>query len=396
MKKYVTQCPHCNTRFRVVPDHIRISEGLVRCGHCREVFDARPHLTEWSPPASPAPHAKSAAQVLAAPKLPKSTVTRPPVKEAVPAAPALPALPVLPDSDATDLARAPLPPDLSPDVADGATPPPPSQAEKKADGLPVVAQGAHPPPTSVAVVSAPEFDVDTAPVPLEPPLPPPETAAVVLAPPPPEQVTTAPDAAPVSALDAAPVSHAAPILDVVEAPLAPPEPEVSFVRQARRDAFWRQTWVRLLLGTLLLGLLAGLAGQLAVHERDRIAAIKPELRPWLAQLCQPLGCEIKLLKQIQAVQIDSSALTDLKNGAYRFEVTLVNTAPYPVAVPAVELAITNADGQVVASKVVLPSDWPASPEQLTPRTEHPLQTHLMFQKPEEWPMSGYRALVFYP
>lgn len=145
-----------------------------------------------------------------------------------------------------------------------------------------------------------------------------------------------------------------------------------------------------------LGLLLGFAVQLAVHERDRIVAMKPELRPWIEQLCQPIGCEIHVLKQIQVVQIDSSALIDLKNGAYRFEVTLVNTAAYPVALPAVELAITNGDGQTVASKVVLPNDWPESPVQLPPRTEQALQIHMTLDKPQEWPMSGYRALVFYP
>jgi hypothetical protein len=173
-------------------------------------------------------------------------------------------------------------------------------------------------------------------------------------------------------------------------------PEVSFMRQAKRDAFWRQTWVRLILSFLALCLAAVLLGQIAVHERDRIAAMKPELRPLLEQLCEPLACQVHLLKEIQSVQIDSSALTDLKNGAYRFEVTLVNTAAYPVALPAVELGITDTNGLVVASKVILPNDWPESPVQLSPRTEQALQIHMTLDKPQEWPMSGYRALVFYP
>lgn len=40
----ITTCPSCGTRFRVVADQLRISDGWVRCGQCQEVFDARNHL----------------------------------------------------------------------------------------------------------------------------------------------------------------------------------------------------------------------------------------------------------------------------------------------------------------------------------------------------------------
>lgn len=41
-----TRCPHCQTRFRIVLDQLRISGGWVRCGHCQQVFDARQGLDE--------------------------------------------------------------------------------------------------------------------------------------------------------------------------------------------------------------------------------------------------------------------------------------------------------------------------------------------------------------
>lgn len=44
-----TRCPACGTRFHVVPDQLRISDGWVRCGSCREVFDAR-HSLQPPPP----------------------------------------------------------------------------------------------------------------------------------------------------------------------------------------------------------------------------------------------------------------------------------------------------------------------------------------------------------
>jgi predicted Zn finger-like uncharacterized protein len=40
----MTACPACNTRFKVVPDQLRLHHGLVRCGACDHVFDANNRL----------------------------------------------------------------------------------------------------------------------------------------------------------------------------------------------------------------------------------------------------------------------------------------------------------------------------------------------------------------
>ncbi|MDP5008274.1 MAG: DUF3426 domain-containing protein [Glaciimonas sp.] len=39
-----TQCPHCQTTFRVANDQLKLRAGLVRCGSCREVFNGIEHL----------------------------------------------------------------------------------------------------------------------------------------------------------------------------------------------------------------------------------------------------------------------------------------------------------------------------------------------------------------
>ena len=46
----VTQCPHCNAKFRVRPDQVKLHAGLVRCGACRGIFDAVEHLIEGTLP----------------------------------------------------------------------------------------------------------------------------------------------------------------------------------------------------------------------------------------------------------------------------------------------------------------------------------------------------------
>lgn len=49
-----TCCPACQTRFKVVADQLRISDGWVRCGQCQLVFDAYESLqTQTSQPMMP-------------------------------------------------------------------------------------------------------------------------------------------------------------------------------------------------------------------------------------------------------------------------------------------------------------------------------------------------------
>lgn len=63
-----TQCPQCLTRFRITPEQLDAHNGLVRCGHCQTVFNAReqlqndaqtelpliPHQDDWLTPMPPA------------------------------------------------------------------------------------------------------------------------------------------------------------------------------------------------------------------------------------------------------------------------------------------------------------------------------------------------------
>ncbi|SPD65777.1 conserved protein of unknown function [Cupriavidus taiwanensis] len=77
--KLVTRCPACRTAFRLVADQLRLRQGLVRCGQCETVFDAREHLIEIPLPAgttagsAPAPAQKPAATAAPAPAAAEST-----------------------------------------------------------------------------------------------------------------------------------------------------------------------------------------------------------------------------------------------------------------------------------------------------------------------------------
>ena len=44
-----TLCPHCSTRFRIAEAQLSAHGGMVRCGYCREAFDARTNYLPEQP-----------------------------------------------------------------------------------------------------------------------------------------------------------------------------------------------------------------------------------------------------------------------------------------------------------------------------------------------------------
>jgi predicted Zn finger-like uncharacterized protein len=45
----ITRCPECDTRFKVSEEQLAAHEGLVRCGRCQNVFNAREYLQSEEP-----------------------------------------------------------------------------------------------------------------------------------------------------------------------------------------------------------------------------------------------------------------------------------------------------------------------------------------------------------
>ena len=185
----------------------------------------------------------------------------------------------------------------------------------------------------------------------------------------------------------------------VRAPLEP-EPELhdlSFVRQARRDEFWRRPGVRAMAFAALVVLGALLALQVAVHDRDRLAAANPGLRPLLAWLCEPLNCSIRPPRQIDSLAIDSSAFTKLRGDTYRLSVTLKNQASTVVAMPALELTLTDAQDQAVIRRVLAPAELGTHPGVIAPGAEWS-GSLVLAAAPEAagGRIAGYRLLAFYP
>lgn len=193
---------------------------------------------------------------------------------------------------------------------------------------------------------------------------------------------------------ATPALVAVPDDEVADA--AEPEAVPGFVRQARQRAFWQSPGVRVGMSLLVLLLGVLLAAQWALHERDRIAAWRPELQPLLQKACAPLGCRVGPMRNIEAIVIDSSALVRRLGSFHSFDLVLKNTSNMALALPALELSLTDTRDEVISRRVFLPEEWPDAPEVLPAQGSLTVSFRLSLAVGEATPMAGYRALVFYP
>lgn len=180
-----------------------------------------------------------------------------------------------------------------------------------------------------------------------------------------------------------------------EAAAALPEAEPGFVRQARRKAFWRRPAVRvaLVLGSLLA--VGALAGQVMWGQRDALAVQHPSLAPTLQTLCAMTGCELQPRRQIGDVVIGSSGFRQLpRSGQYQWSLSLENRSDFPVAMPAVELTLTDAQDKLLLRRVIRLDQFGA-PAQIEGHGEWSVTAPVEVQGLEA-AVAGYRALVFYP
>jgi predicted Zn finger-like uncharacterized protein len=353
----ITSCPACGTMFRVVPDQLKISEGWVRCGHCSEVFDASANLSDES-----VLDALQDAQGTRSMGLPPES-TEPPAPPPAPAAAVPPPAqrwadpPTVPAELRTRPAELyERPPTRSEDDDDGSAEPSDFFAEAEEVGP------LEPSPLDAPFVfRRPEVSLtDLAEEPE------PGTESYLL----PE--------------DLQPRDY-----DEEEVP------NVSFVRKARRRSLWRRPFVRMLLALLFVVLAAALTLQIAYQDRDRLALTQPMLRPALEQMCAFLQCRIGPPQQIEAVVIDSSGFNRLRNDIYRISFTLRNSASVPVAVPAMELTVTDSQDQVLARRVLTPSELGAE-DATIPAAGEWSRTIGVTLATGGTRVAGYRLLAFYP
>lgn len=319
--------------FKVVPDQLRISDGWVRCGECKEVFDASVHLVPLEDQAS----AEDVSTLVNEAPLPAAAAESFSLEEAERDAPA--------PSQPGCLAAAGFANEQTPSALD----------------------------FSAAAVH--------------------ESAVSDALPP---MVLREEDAAPVQSDDAV-LSMTAKLAPSDEDESSDPAldaEEVGFVRDAKRKAFWQRPIVRAVLGIFVLVLLGSLGLQALLHERHRLAAMEPSLRPLLQALCTPFECTLEPLRQISDIVIDSSSFLKGRGGSYQLGFALKNRASVPLAVPAIELTLTDALDQPVLRRVLLPSEM-AAPAELPASGEWTASVAVLVNSGAPL-VVGYRLLAFYP
>ena len=341
----ITGCPACGTMFRVVPDQLKISEGWVRCGRCGEVFDAMGNLQSEARPDTAAQQASPANGGPGEPahSEPAAMPEPTPISQLL-AHESRAASNVEGTIEFASELRpeAAAPPDVAMAAERSGNPSKPSRASQS------------------AVVSSRDDDW--------------------------------PDSRRHAEEDAG--VPATPASGTADRGLE----DVSFVRQARRQDLRQRPMVRLALLLAALALAGLLVLQFAWRERDRLALAQPQLRPLLEQACDRLGCSIGAPRRIEAIVIDNSGFTRLRPDVYRLSFTLKNLSPLPVAVPALQLTLTDSQEQAVVQRVLLPRDLGAAPASMGPASEWTASVALAVSPVDgdAPPVAGYRLLAFYP
>ena len=152
-------------------------------------------------------------------------------------------------------------------------------------------------------------------------------------------------------------------------PLVEPLP----IANPSAGALWRAV-LNILIGLLLFALI----GQLLYLQRDHLQKRWPDASVQLLSMCQPVGCEVPLKRDLNAVKIISSSVVQLSGGVLQLNVVIENGSTEPIETPEVWLSLANADGIAFAAQGFGPDDWRTPSQRLDGETRYAL----VF----EWPL----------
>lgn len=378
------RCPHCETVFRLQESHLAAARGWVRCGACQRTFDAVVNLVERADAPPPALQA-----------LPDIDLD-------------LPDLGAFDSRLSTDLGTAidtpqnhPGPPE--PQGLQGLTAPAPApvQAAVGADAAP---RGETPAEAQTEALA--ETPVVTAEATLSN-IPAAGTRPAAAAPAAPAPVVVPPDEPveprPVDGPLATPASRSAvPASDPFgdESPAAPSGlpfgPSDTLPAKSAGSGIGAAASVALR-SLLLLLLLTALVAQVALLLRNPLVQWLPQARPWVLQACAVLSCELAPVRALEAVAVDGSSLSFAsETGNHRLRVFLRNSDDRRLETPALELSLIDAQGELLARRVFLPSQWDQPLAALAPAAEVAVDITLDLQGLEASAIASFRVLPLYP
>ncbi len=172
--------------------------------------------------------------------------------------------------------------------------------------------------------------------------------------------------------------------------------DVSFMRSMPEKSSWQRASVRVVLCLAALGLAVALGVQVALQEKDRLAALFPQAKPALNWLCGQLNCSVGNLRQIESVVIDSSSFNKIRTDMYRLALAVRNTSALDIAMPALELTLTDSQDQAVVRRVLLANEFSSSSTLAAASDWTGAIAINVHSNGAAERFSGYRVLAFYP
>jgi len=341
-----TRCTSCGTVFRVVQDQLQISEGWVRCGRCDAVFNALEGLFDLG--------RDTPAEWDDAPVPPLADAAAPPGPAEVASAPA-------PAAAIEDKGHSSSFPSTAPAALDDLLADPIDAHLFRKRG----AETDKRPSVKVderdrLEFSDARFDSDLF-------------------------------AENASGSDAELIES--PTTDAADLPLESAYQQPDFIRRAERRARWRSAPMRMALAAASATLLMLLVVQVGHHFRDTAAARWPVARPILAAWCKLADCVLEAPRRIDEVLVDSTALTRaIGLDAFVLSVTLKSRSTLPLAMPSIDLSLTDGNGRLVARRALAPRDFGGAGV-IPPGAEAPLQVMLNASGAR---VAGYTVEIFYP
>lgn len=185
----------------------------------------------------------------------------------------------------------------------------------------------------------------------------------------------------------------------VEEALAPPDSEVhvempAFVREADSASRPARPAVRLAVATASILAALLLVGQGLHAWRDGIATWVPATRPALAWACEGLGCQLVPWRQLDGLAVESSSLGQVGSTTlYQLSVVIRNRTRFELMAPALDLALTDSQGRMVARKVLTMTELGAPVGPLPAGGELSLQARL---STGDRRITGYALEIFHP
>ena len=155
-------------------------------------------------------------------------------------------------------------------------------------------------------------------------------------------------------------------------------------------------WVALAVAVPLLILV--LVGQTAFHFRETLSVGWPALNPVMARMCAALGCAVEAPREIADLAIQSSDLQadPAHQGLLILTATLRNRGDVPRAYPYLELALTDAQDQVVVRRALAPAEYAGGTADLARGIPANAEVAIkLFIDASATAQAGYRLYLFY-